>query len=284
MGHDGIAIMIGMQTFQTATSTVRLHDGIEVPQLGMTLFQVPLEETPEVVGQALKVGYRHFDTAAAHGNEREVGEALAASRLPREDYFVTSKLSNLRPDPRSTLNAFEASLGRLGLDHVDLCLINGSGSEPGSLLGAWRALEWIRREEVARTIGVANFGAGELGLLEREARSLPTVNQVELHPRLQRPELCALHAARGIATEAWCPLGQDELLGDPVISRLAEGHGKTPAQVVLRWQLQLGHVAVVRPVTTGRIRECIDLFDFELSHRELAAIADLGRDRQMLLR
>lgn len=267
-----------------ATPAVRLHDGVEVPQLGLTLFQVPPEETRTVVEQALEVGYRHFDTAATHGNEREVGEALIASKLPREDYFVTSKLSNLQPDPQSTLDALEASLERLGLDHLDLCLINGSGAEAERLLGAWRALEWIHREEAARAIGVANFGIEELELLERKGRSRPAVNQIELHPRLQHPELCALHAARGIATEAWGPLGQDELLGDPTISRLAESHGKTPAQVVLRWQLQLGHLVVTKPASPARVRESIDLFDFELCHRELAAIADLARDRQVLLR
>ncbi len=267
-----------------ATPAVRLHDGIEIPQLGLTLFQVPPEETRSIVEQALEAGYRHFDTAAAHGNEREVGEALIASRLPREEYFVTSKLSDLQRDPQSTLDAFEASLERLGLDHVDLCLIHGSGAETDGLLGAWQALEWIHREEAARTIGVANFGAEELELLEQATRSQPTVNQIELNPRLQQPELCALHVARGITTEAWGPLGQDELLSDPVISRLAEGHGKTPAQVVLRWQLQLGHVVVTKPVSPARVRESVDLFDFELCHRELAAIADLGRDRQMLLR
>jgi 2,5-diketo-D-gluconate reductase A len=273
-----------MQRVQTKTPVVRLHDGIEIPQVGLTLFQVPPAETRGVVEQALEAGYRHFDTAAAHGNEREVGAALMASGLPREDYFVTSKLADLQRDPQATLDAFEATLERLGLDHVDLYLIHGSGLEPDRLLGAWQALEWIHREEAARTIGVANFGVGELELLEREGRSRPTVNQVELHPRLQHPELCALHAARGIATEAWGPLGQDELLGDPVISRLADSHGRTPAQVVLRWQLQLGHVVVAKPVSRARVSEGIDLFDFELRHRELAAIADLGGDRQVLLR
>jgi diketogulonate reductase-like aldo/keto reductase len=273
-----------MQASQIATPVVRLHDGIEIPQLGLTLFQVPTEETPGVVELALEVGYRHFDTAAAHGNEREVGEALSVSGLAREEYFVTSKLSNLQRDPQSTLDAFEASLERLGLDHVDLCLIHGSGLGAEPLLGAWQALEWIHREEAARTIGVAGLGAAELELLEREARGRPATNQVELHPRLQQPELCALHAARGIATEAWGPLGQDELLGDPVVLRLAESHGKTPAQVVLRWQLQLGHIVIVKPLSPTRVRESIDLFNFELCHRELAAIADLGRDRQVLLK
>jgi 2,5-diketo-D-gluconate reductase A len=276
--------MTRMQTAQIGTSVVRLNDGTEIPQLGLTLFQVPPEETRGIVAQALETGYRHFDTAAAHGNEREVGEALADSGLPREDYFVASKISHLGCNPQSTLDAFEAGLERLGLDHVDLCLINGAGADPDQLLSAWQALEWIHREEAARAIGVANFGAGELELIEQQARSWPTVNQVELNPRLQQPELCALHAARGIATEAWAPLGQDELLGDPVISRIAESHDKTPAQVVLRWQLQLGHVAIAKPISPAHVRESIDLFDFELCQRELAAIADLGRDRHTLLR
>jgi 2,5-diketo-D-gluconate reductase A len=273
-----------MQTAPIDTPVVRLQDGIEIPQLGLTLFQVPPEETCGVVEQALEAGYRHFDTAAAHGNERQVGEALISSGLPREDYVVTSKLSNLQADPQSTLDAFEEGLERLGLDHVDLCLINGSGVDPDQLLGAWQALEWIHREEAARAIGVASFGLGELDLLERDGRSRPAVNQVELHPHLQRPELCALHAARGIATESWSPLGQDDLLADPVVSRLAESHGKTPAQVVLRWQLQLDHIVITKPISPARVRESIDLFDFELCHRELAAIADLGRTKQMLLR
>lgn len=276
--------MTRMHAAQVATPAVRLDDGIEVPQLGLTLFQVPAGETRPVVEQALEVGYRHFDTAAAHGNERQLGEALRASRLPREGYFVANKLSDLQPDPQATLDAFEASLERLGLDHVDLCLIHGSGLEADRLLAAWRALEWIHREEAARAIGVAGLGAEELALLERESGSRPAVNQVELHPRLQQPELCALHATRGIATEAWGPLGQDELLADPVIVGIAEGYGKTPAQVILRWHLQLGHVVIARPVSPARVREGVDLFDFELCHRELAAIADLGRDRQMLLR
>jgi 2,5-diketo-D-gluconate reductase A len=266
------------------TPEVRLHDDIGVPQLGLTLFQVPPDETRTVVEQALEAGYRHFDTAAAHGNEREVGEALIDSGLPREDYFVTSKLSSSQRGPQSTLDAFEASLERLDLDHVDLYLIHGLGSAPDQLADTWRALEWIHREEAARTIGVSGFGVEELELLEREGLTRPTVNQIELHPLLQQAELCALHAARGITTEAWSPLAQDELLTDPTITRIAESHGKTPVQVVLRWHLQLGNVAVIKPVSVERIRESVDVFDFELCHRELAAIADFGRDRQMLLR
>jgi 2,5-diketo-D-gluconate reductase A len=275
--------MTRMQTAQTETPTVRLDDDIEVPQLALTLFQVPPEETRAVVRGALEAGYRHFDTAAAHGNERQVGEALIASRLPREDYFVTSKLSDPERDPQATLDAFEASLERLGLDHVDLCLINGLGLEAERLLGAWQALEWILREEAARAIGVAGVGAEELALLEREANRQPAINQVELHPRLQQPEQCAVQVARGIAIGAWGPLGQDELLSDPVVSRIARDHDRTPVQVILRWHLQLGHVVVTRALSPARVYEGADL-DFELCGRELAAIAELSRDGQMLLR
>lgn len=236
-----------------------------------------------MVEQALAVGYRHFDTADAHGNEREIGEALAASGLPREEYFVTGKLTNLQPDPRSTLDAFESTLERLGLDHLDLCLIHGSGLDRERLLDSWQALEWILREEAARAIGVANFGVEDLALLEREANWRPAVNQIELHPHLQRPELCALHAEHGILTGVWGPLGQEELLADPVISRIAAEHGRSPVQVILRWHLQLGHVIACRALSLARVRESVDL-DFELCSRELAAITDLGHDRQALLR
>src|SRR6476469_1866948 len=175
--------MTTMETAQLAIPNFKLHDGIEIPRLGLGLFQVPPEETQAVVERALEFGYRHFDTAAAYRNERGLGAALAASGLSREEYFVTTKLSNSQQDPDSTLAAFEASLDRLGLDHVDLYLIHWPGPDEDRLIGTWRALEWIHREEAARTIGVSNFGLGELDLLERETETRPTVNQVELNPR-----------------------------------------------------------------------------------------------------
>jgi 2,5-diketo-D-gluconate reductase A len=255
-----------------------------MPQLGFGVFQVPPEKTQEIVERALEAGYRHFDTAAAYRNESGVGAALAASGLPREDYFVTTKLSNSQQDPQSTLAAFEASLDRLGLDHVDLYLIHWPGPAANRLLDTWRALEWLYREEAARAIGVSNFSVAELELLERETETRPMVNQVELHPRLQQAELRAWHAAHGIATEAWSPLAQGALLVDGTIDRLAKDRGKTPAQVILRWHLQLGNVVIPKSVTPERIDENIAIFGFELSDREMAAIGDLDRHGGVLLR
>jgi 2,5-diketo-D-gluconate reductase A len=267
-----------------AVPSLRLHDGIEIPQLGFGALQLPAKETRGSVELALEAGYRHFDTGAANGDDKGVGAALLASGLPRQDYFVTAKLWDSGRGPESILADFEANLGRLGLDHVDLCLLHRLGPAAEGVVRAWRALEAIHREEAARTIGVVDFGIEDLELLEREAETRPTVNQVELHPRFQQVDLRAWHAAHGLATEVWGPLAQGALLDDGTIVRLAERRGKTPAQVVLRWHLQCGHIVIPRSVTAERIRENIDLFDFELSDRELAAIGDLDRDRQALLR
>jgi 2,5-diketo-D-gluconate reductase A len=263
---------------QTTLPCITLHDGIEVPQLGFGVFQVPPEETQRAVELALEAGYRHIDTAdtvAAYRNEKGVGAALAASGLPREDYFVTTKLWNSQQGHDSTLAAFEASLGRLGLDHVDLYLIHWPAPTEGRFLDTWRAFEQIHGEEAARTIGVSNFRIEDLELLEREVETLPTVNQVELHPRLQQADLRAWHAEHGIVTEAWSPLAQGELLDDETIGEIAARHGKSPAQAILRWHLQLGNVVIPKSVRPARIRENFELFDFELSDDDLAAIADL---------
>jgi 2,5-diketo-D-gluconate reductase A len=273
--------MTTMDTAQMTLPSLRLHDGIEIPQLGLGVFQVPREETQSTVELALAAGYRHIDTAAAYGNEKEVGAALAASGLCREDYFVTTKLWNSQQGHDSTLAAFEASLDRLGLDHVDLYLIHWPVPAAGQFVDTWRAFERIHKEEAARTIGVSNFRIEDLELLERETETRPTINQVELHPHFQQADLRAWHARHGIATEAWSPLAQGELLDDPTIARLADNHGKTPAQVILRWHLQLGNVAIPKSVTPKRIRQNVDLFDFELSGREMAAIGDLDRGNRI---
>jgi 2,5-diketo-D-gluconate reductase A len=259
----------------TLLPSITLHDGIEMPQLGFGVFQVPPEETQSAVELALEAGYRHIDTAAAYRNEKGVGAALAVSGLLREDYFVTTKLWNSQQGHDSTLAAFEASLERLGLDHVDLYLIHWPAPTEGRFLDTWRAFERIHGEEAARTIGVSNFRIEDLQLLEQETETRPTVNQVELHPRLQQADLRAWHAEHGIATEAWSPLAQGELLDNETIVAVAEGHGKTPAQVILRWHLQLGNVVIPKSVTPERIRENIDVFDFELSVEDLEAIEDL---------
>ena len=267
-------------TLITAPS-LRLHDDIDVPRLGFGVSQVPPGETQAVVELALEAGYRHIDTAAAYGNEEGVGAALISSGLSREEYFVTSKLWSPQPDPNATVAAFEASLERLGLDHVDLYLLHWPVTAGDGPVETWRTLEEIRREESARTIGVSNFRVEDLGLLERETETRPTVNQVELHPELQQAELRAWHAEHGIATGAWSPLAQGRILENETIVRVAEHHDRTPAQVVLRWHLQLGNVVIPKSATPGRIRENADVFDFELSGEEMAAIAGLDRDSQV---
>jgi 2,5-diketo-D-gluconate reductase A len=257
------------------TPTLTLHDGVEIPQLGFGVFQIPAEDTQEKVEEALAVGYRHVDTAAAYRNEAGVGAAIAATGVRREDVFVTTKLWNSEQGCDSTLRAFEASLERLGTGFVDLYLIHWPRPDRDLYLETWRAFERIREEGGARSIGVSNFRVEDLERLEREAEAMPTVNQIELHPRLQQAELRAWHAGHGIATEAWSPLAQGELLEDGTIETVAAHHAKTPAQTILRWHLQLGNVVIPKSVTPERIRENFELFDFELSEDDMAAIERL---------
>jgi 2,5-diketo-D-gluconate reductase A len=261
--------------------SLTLHDGVEIPQLGFGVFQVPPEDTQEVVRQALDVGYRHIDTAGAYRNEKGVGAAIAASVLAREDLFVTTKLWNSEQGFDSTLAAFEASLGRLGLEYVDLYLIHWPVPSEDRFVDTWRAFERIHGEGRARTIGVSNFRVEDLERLEAETEVRPTVNQIELHPRLQQAELRAWHADHGIVTEAWSPLAQGELLDDETIVAIAERHGKTPAQAVLRWHLQLGNVVFPKSVTPERIRENIEIFDFELGDAEMAEFERLDRGERI---
>lgn len=262
----------------TVTS-LPLHDDIEIPQIGFGTFGVPPEETQRAVELALEVGYRHIDTAAAHGNEKQVGAALAASGLLRQDYFVTSRLWSSQNGHGSVLSSFEASLDRLGLDHVDLYLLHCSLPSQSGYLDKWRDFERIHGEEAARTIGVSNFRIEDLSLLGRETETWPTVNQVELHPYCQEADLCAWHAEHGVTTAAWSPLEQDALLdGETAITRLAESHGKSPTQVILRWHLQLGNVVVPKSVTPKQAYENLDIFDFKLSDEDLGAIRGLDSD------
>jgi 2,5-diketo-D-gluconate reductase A len=255
--------------------TVTLHDGVAIPQLGFGVFQVPPEETQRTVEEALATGYRHIDTAAAYRNEAGVGAAIAASGLPREEVFVTTKLWNSEQGYDSALAGFEKSLGRLDMDRVDLYLIHWPMPGEGLYLDTWRAFERIHEQGGARSIGVSNFRIEDLETLEREAEKRPTVNQIELHPRLQQPELRAWHADHDIATEAYSPLAQGAVLSDETIETIAAHHEKTPAQTILRWHLQLGNVVIPKSVTPERIRENFEITDFELSEDDMAAIARL---------
>ncbi len=261
----------------TSSPAVAMHDGSAIPQLGFGVFQVPPEETQETVEEALATGYRHVDTAAAYRNEAGVGAAIAASGLGREEVYVTTKLWNSEQGYDSTLRAFEKSLERLGLDRVDLYLIHWPMPTQDHFVDTWRAFERIQEDGGARSIGVSNFRVEDLRRLRDEAEYLPTVNQIELHPLLQQAELRAWHAEHDIATEAWSPLAQGVVLEEPVLVEIAEAHGRTPAQVTLRWHLQLGNVVIPKSGTPERIRENFDLFDFELGEGEMAAIAGLDR-------
>ncbi|HEY8809475.1 MAG TPA: aldo/keto reductase [Solirubrobacterales bacterium] len=262
-------------TQATSIPAVTLHDGVEIPQLGFGVFQVPPEKTQDAVEEALEAGYRHIDTAAAYRNERGVGAAIAAAGIPRDEIFVTTKLWNSAQGYESTLGAFEKSIARLGLDCVDLYLIHWPVPSEGRALDTWRAFERIHEEGRSRTIGVSNFRVEDLEQLDREAEMLPTVNQVELHPHFPQAELRAWHLEHGIATESWSPLAQGDLLANETISAVAARHDRTPAQVILRWHLQLGNVVIPKSVTPKRIRENFALFDFELSEDDMTEIAAL---------
>ena len=268
-------------TQATTIPTVRLHDGVEIPQLGFGVFQVSPDETQQVVEQALEAGYRHIDTAAAYRNEAGVGAAIEASGIPRAEIFVTTKLWNSEHGHDSTLAAFEQSRGRLGVDYVDLYLIHWPVPTEGNALDTWRAFERLHADGQIRTIGVSNFRVEDLEMLEREAQKLPTVNQVELHPHLPQRELRAWHIGRRIATEAWSPLAQGELLANETIAAVAARHDRTPAQAILRWHLELGNVVIPKSVTPSRIRENLELFDFELSDEDMTEIAALDVEKRI---
>jgi diketogulonate reductase-like aldo/keto reductase len=247
-----------------------------MPQLGFGVWQVPDEQAVDTVGLALRAGYRSIDTAALYRNEVGTGKALAASGLPREDLFVTTKLANPDQGYDSALRAFDVSIGKLNLEYVDLYLIHWPLPTRGTFVETWKALEKIYAEGRAKAIGVSNFTPAHLRQLMDETEIVPAVNQIELHPDFAQAQARAFHAEHGIVTEAWSPLGQGkDLLRNQVLADVAGKHGVTPAQVVLRWHLQLGIVAIPKSVTPARIEENIDVFGFELDGADLAALAGL---------
>ncbi|MFI8194162.1 aldo/keto reductase [Streptomyces sp. NPDC085946] len=257
--------------------TVTLNNGVEIPQLGFGVFQVPDAETTAAVSAALEAGYRSIDTAAIYGNEAGVGKALAASGIARDDLFITTKLWNADQGYDTTLRAFDASLDKLGLDYVDLYLIHWPTPARDLYRESWKALEKLAADGRIRAAGVSNFQPAHLKRLLDGTGLVPAVNQIELHPGLQQSELRALHADLGIATEAWSPLAQGAVLSDDAITAIAARHGKSPAQVVIRWHLQLGNIVIPKSVTPARIRENLDVFDFALTDEEMTSIAALDR-------
>jgi 2,5-diketo-D-gluconate reductase A len=258
-----------------------LAGGVPVPQLGFGVFQIPPDETARAVSQALGAGYRHIDTAAMYRNEEGVGRALAESGLPRKDVFVTTKLANPAHAAGEVEQAFEDSRKRLGVDVVDLYLIHWPLPAKGRYVHAWHALEGLRAGGRVRAIGVSNFQVPHLERLAAETGTVPAVNQIELHPYLTQARLREYHDAHGIATEAWSPLAKGgALLQDQVITGLADKYGRTPAQIVLRWHLQLGNIVIPKSVTPARIEENFAVFDFELDGDDLAEITSLNRDER----
>jgi 2,5-diketo-D-gluconate reductase A len=260
---------------------VTLNDGRRIPQLGLGVWQVPDDEATAAVRAALDVGYRLVDTAAIYGNEAGVGRGLRESAVPRDEVIVTTKVWNTEHGYDRTIAACRTSLGRLGLDYIDLYLIHWPVPAKDRYVDTWRALVALRDEGLVRSVGVSNFTAAHLARLVEETGVVPAVNQVELHPRLQQAGLRAAHARLGVATEAWSPLAQGELLSDPTVCGLAARLGVTAAQVVLRWHVQLGNVVIPKSVRPARIAENIDLFGFALSDEDMAAMVGLDRGTRL---
>jgi 2,5-diketo-D-gluconate reductase A len=258
---------------------IQLNDGNQIPQLGFGVFQIEPNETVEAVLSALEAGYRHIDTAEMYGNEREVGEAIRQSDLDRDDVYITSKLNNGAHRPDDARRAFDGTLEALGFDHVDLFLVHWPLPTlyDGDFVSTWKVMEEFQAEGRARSIGASNFQPEHLERLAAETSTVPAVNQIELHPYFQNREVAAYDEEHDIATEAWSPIAQGEVLDDPAIGEIAEQVGRTPAQVVLRWHVQHGYVVFPKSVTPERIRENFELWDFELDQDAMERIDSLDR-------
>ena len=266
----------------SAVPDLMLNNGQHIPQFGFGVFQIDPADTVQAVTTALEAGYRHIDTAEMYGNEREVGEAVRKSGLDRGEVFITSKLSNGAHEPDAARQAFDATLAALGTDHIDLFLIHWPlpGRYGGDFVSTWKTLEEFYRDGRARSIGVSNFQAQHLGRLRAESDIVPAVNQIEVHPFFTQDELRRTCAEHQIAVEAWSPIAQGDVLDDPTIAAIAKSAGKTPAQTVLRWHIELGHIVFPKSVTPERIRENIEIFDFELSGADVEAISALDRGQR----
>jgi 2,5-diketo-D-gluconate reductase A len=264
----------------TSVPIVKLNNGVEIPQLGFGVFQVPPKDTAAAVAVALRAGYRHIDTAQMYGNEKEVGKAIAQSDIDPAEVFVTSKLSNAKHGFDDALSAFDGTLRALGRQTIDLFLIHWPLPTLGDYVETWRAMERIYADGRARAIGVSNFQADHLRRLDAETQITPAVNQIELHPYLTQQSLRAVDDDLAIATEAWSPIVQGAVLRDPVITALARSHDRTPAQIVLRWHIQLGNIVIPKSVTPARVTENFDLFGFVLPEQDMAKVSGLNADRR----
>jgi 2,5-diketo-D-gluconate reductase A len=258
---------------------ITLNDGNAIPQLGFGVFQIEPDETADAVREAIEVGYRHIDTAEMYGNEREVGEGIRASGVDRGDIFVTSKLNNGLHEPDDARKAFDETLSELSFDHVDLFLIHWPLPTlyEGDFVSTWKTLEEFKSDGRARSIGVSNFQVEHLERLAAETDTVPAVNQIEVHPCLTNDAVREYGQDHDIATEAWSPIAQGEVLDDPIITRIADNLGKTPAQVVLRWHIQRGDIVFPKSVTPSRMWENFELFDFELYPGDMEGISALDQ-------
>jgi 2,5-diketo-D-gluconate reductase A len=258
---------------------IALNNGTPIPQLGFGVFQIPPDQTAAAVKTALDIGYRHIDTAEMYRNEKEVGQGIRDAGLDRAEVFITSKLNNGFHKPDDARRAFDGTLAALGSDHVDLFLIHWPLPTlyDGDFVSTWHVLEEFAADGRARSIGVSNFQVPHLERLAKESSTVPAANQIEVHPYFTNDEVRARDKAHGIATEAWSPLAQGRVLDDPVIVRIAQAVGKTPAQVVLRWHIQRGDIVFPKSVTPERMKENLEVFDCELSSTDVDAITALGK-------
>jgi 2,5-diketo-D-gluconate reductase A len=262
--------------------SLAMNNGLQIPQLGFGVFLVPPEETQQAVTEALKAGYRLIDTAQGYGNEEGVGAAIAESDVPRDELFITTKLTNSEQGYDTTLTAFDGSMEKLGIDVLDLFLIHWPQPMFDQYVDTWRAFEKLLADGRVRSIGVSNFEIPHLQRLMSETDVVPTVNQIELHPQFPQDELREFHAEHGILTESWGPLGQGKgLLDDPNIVEVARRKDRTPAQIVLRWHVQLGCIVIPKSVNPDRIQENIDLFDFELDDADMAEISKVRSGQRL---
>ncbi|AMM21334.1 oxidoreductase [Frondihabitans sp. PAMC 28766] len=266
-------------TTKQAVPTVTLNDGKTIPQLGFGVFQIEPENTLEATLAALEVGYRHLDTAEMYGNEKEVGQAVEQSGIPRSEIFVTSKLNNPFHAPEDALEQGKKSAELLG-GYTDLFLIHWPIASVIDFVPTWKSLEELYHQGVSRSIGTSNFHAHHLNKLRDQTTITPAVNQIEVHPYLAQEELRAYGREHGIATEAWSPIAQGLVLDDPTIVRIAGAVGKSPAQVTLRWHIQRGDIIFPKSVTRSRIEENFDIFDFELSGEDMTDITTLDKGQR----
>src|ERR1700736_6005736 len=254
---------------------VTLNDGNSIPAVGFGVFKIPPTDTEQAVSTALQAGYRNIDPAAMYGNERETGRAVAASGVPRDELYLVTKLWNAEQGYESTLAAFDVSMQKLGIDVLDLYLVHWPMPKLNKFVDTFKAFAHLRDQGRIRSIGVSNFAPEHLTVLIDATGIVPAVNQIELHPRFPQTELREVHAQQGIATEAWAPLGQGALLTHPTVTAVAETTGRTPAQVLIRWHIQLGNIVIPKSVNPTRIASNFDVFDFELSANQMATISSL---------